>query len=67
VTKATNDFAVVRYGRSASAPEGVPYDPDRCAREVFGPNGNGVGKQCSRDNGHGPGRLYCHQHARMFK
>ena len=42
--------------------KGVGVEPDRCAE--FVPDGL-VMRQCRRRGGHGPGGVYCRQHAAM--
>lgn len=55
-----------RYGQWAGNPKGVAEQTDRCVFELFD-RGWGMGhfRQCSRKRGHGPGGLFCKQHARM--
>jgi len=53
-----------RYNKWTGCPKGIPYDPERCAWEIFGPRV--VSYQCTRKNGHGPDGLYCAQHAKMI-
>lgn len=55
-----------RYGVWAGNPRGYRYRPDNCAAEVL-PSGTWVYHQCSRRPGHGPGHLYCKQHAAKIK
>jgi len=47
---------------------GLPWDrrleePKQCVAVVWQPFVGGL--QCSRPRGHGPGGLYCKQHAKM--
>ena len=44
----------------------LPFYGDRCAYAVGGDPVR-VFNQCSRRPGHGPGELYCKQHARMVE
>lgn len=44
--------------------KGRPYIEDQCAAEVW-PDDWGP-FQCSHKNGHGPGGLYCKQHAKIL-
>lgn len=53
-----------RYGQCAYNEKGHPEDPERCIYELFGQY---IGRQCSRKRGHGPGGLYCKQHAKTAK
>ena len=55
-----------RYGVWAGNPRGYQYSPDNCAAEVL-PSGMWEYHQCSRRTGHGPGQLYCKQHAAKVK
>ena len=53
-----------RYGGWAGNEKGRPFDPRRCAAEVM----SGYHFfQCTRKPGHGPGGLYCKQHAKCVK
>lgn len=52
------------YGQWAGNPKGTPEDPDRCIAPVPGGARGIIYKQCSRKRGHGPGDLFCKQHAR---
>jgi len=52
-----------RYHRWAGAPAGHPYRPNQCAYEIW----QGFHSyQCLRKPGHGPGNLYCKQHAKIL-
>lgn len=58
-----------RYGQWAENPNGNPEDPNRCIAEVkiqwlFRER---TLEQCLRKRGHGPGGLYCKQHAKMVE
>lgn len=55
----------MRYGKWAGEPKGRPYQLDQCAWEVF--TNCGTHYQCCRKPGHGPGKLYCKQHAKGVK
>lgn len=54
------------YSEWAGNPKGVPEDITLCICEVF-PAHEWVSRQCNRKRGHGPGRLYCKQHARIVE
>jgi hypothetical protein len=55
-----------RYGRWVGNPEGVAENTEFCVADVW--HGVATGDtQCARKRGHGPGGLYCQQHARMFE
>ncbi len=51
-----------RYGMWAGCPNGVPEDITRCIAEIPSPP-SWQHVQCSRKRGHGPGGLFCKQHA----
>jgi hypothetical protein len=53
-----------RYGQWAGDPKGRPEDPERCVAEVAD-NVSNLFHQCSRYRGHGPGAVWCKQHAKM--
>lgn len=53
------------YGMWAGNPGGTTYDPNDCAMEITD-SVHWHWRQCSRKPGHGPGKLYCWQHARRF-
>jgi len=53
------------YGRWAGFPKGWPEDPKHCIEQVWGEQRGATGHQCQRKRGHGPGGLYCKQHAKM--
>ena len=61
------DLATPRthFAQWAGCPDGVPADPKRCNYEVF--PYRGLHYQCTRRKGHGPGALYCKQHATMLR
>jgi len=52
-----------RYGKRSSQPQGVAYDPARCAAAVWGQWRGMIEAQCQRRAGHGPDALFCKQHA----
>lgn len=52
-----------RYNVWGGNPNGVPYDPSRCAETVWD---NHLSHQCRRKNGHGHMGLYCKQHDPEF-
>lgn len=54
-----------RYGVWAGNPKGWSYVEDRCAYSVSTDRWYSV--QCSRKLGHGPGGLYCKQHAKKVE
>lgn len=61
-----NKYPKERYGAWAGDPKGHPYDPKRCAQEVW-PATMCYGwapYQCSRRNGYGERGLFCKQHAK---
>jgi hypothetical protein len=45
--------------------KGKPYDPKRCAKEVWPLAGWGS-RQCTRPSGHGDRELFCKQHAKRM-
>lgn len=52
------------YGAWAGHPDGEPEDKARCVKEVWSDvRGSWTPYQCTRKRGHGPGGLYCKQHA----
>lgn len=51
------------YGAWAGNPTGMKYREGDCAYDVWGGIGNIAGRQCNRKRGHGPGGLFCKQHA----
>jgi hypothetical protein len=55
----------IRYGERDSFRRGTPWQADRCAYEVSVPPWYIDQHQCRRKPGHGPGALYCKQHALM--
>jgi hypothetical protein len=55
-------YPLRRYGQWAGSPHGSPYEPSRCAYEVF-PD-RGIQYQCLRKAGHGPDALFCKQHGK---
>lgn len=53
-----------RYHRWGGDPHGTAYQAGLCAAEIWRNMGRwGENAQCSKKNGHGPGRLYCNVHA----
>ena len=58
------EAAAYRYSQWIGEPQGRDFDHECCAYEVSNPTG-WAGYQCSRKPGHGPGELYCKQHAQM--
>lgn len=62
--KTREDAQAHRYGKWAGNEQGWTYDLGRCAYEV--PDSSGwIYHQCSRQPHHGPGNLYCKQHAKI--
>ena len=55
------------YGRSDGMYRPVPYISWRCAWEVSEPPYYTYKHQCKHKNGHGPGGLYCKQHAKRVE
>ena len=55
------------YGVWAGRPQGDPYDPLRCAFEVFPVERGSMHHQCLRKGGHGKAGLFCRQHAKEVK
>ncbi len=56
-----------RYGQCSWNRNGDPEDPERCVDEVFPDwtrSCSWASHQCRRKRGHGPGGLYCKQHAK---
>ena len=48
-------------------PEGVPEDQTRCVEKVWAARYDSAPpRQCQRKRGHGPGGLYCKQHAKKL-
>lgn len=62
--KTKEEAAVCRYNEWAGNPKGYPFNPERCAYEVMQSGRGGLFFQCCRKPGHGPGELYCKQHAK---
>ena len=54
-----------RYGARAGIHAGNAYADGYCAYEVGAYAQWPIAHQCSRKSGHGPGGLYCKQHAKM--
>lgn len=61
--RTTEEAEQVDYKGSAEAyyPFVAGYGRDRCAWQ------HGMGHQCHGDPGHGPGKIYCKQHARIVE
>ena len=55
------------YGVWSGKPRGIPEDPERCAEEIMEAGSFGIGRQCSRRRGHGPGGEYCRVHGRQHE
>lgn len=53
-----------RYGEWAGNPKGFPEDVACCVEEVRAAGAWPHYHQCNRKRGHGPGGLYCRQHAK---
>ena len=53
------------YGSWAGNPRGHSEDPNRCIVQVWPRRGGWAPYQCLRKRGHGPGGLFCKQHAKM--
>lgn len=68
--KTLEEAQSIRYNKWAGNPKGYPYNHNKCAYEIcWRPTrsrGQWLSYQCSRKPGHGPGELYCKQHARMI-
>lgn len=60
-----------RYAEWAGNKDGVLYDSNKCAYEIFAtesyPVIHGPRRQCSRKPGHGPGKIYCKQHSEKVR
>ena len=55
-----------RYGKLRGGQRGTKAeDPTRCIVEIWPSTVWVSSYQCSRPRGHGPGGLYCKQHAKM--
>lgn len=57
----------LRYGVRASRPVGTPYTSERCAMPTWEQSRWPIEYQCKRKPGHGPGQLYCKQHATIVE
>jgi hypothetical protein len=55
-----------RYDVSGMTSLGNQYEGGRCAEEICDFKRRRF-PQCSRKNGHGPGKLYCKQHAKRIE
>ena len=55
------------YGRWAGFPEGHKYEEGKCAYAVWESGRGMLHHQCFRNNGYGPAKLYCKQHAKMVE
>ncbi len=64
--RTSEDAQKYRYGRRAGTP-GQSYKPERCAMVLWEQVRWPVEYQCKRKPGHGPGRLYCKQHAKKVE
>jgi hypothetical protein len=53
-----------RYRRWAGCPKGTPEDESCCIVSVADGGRSVLSHQCNRKRGHGPGGLYCKQHAK---
>lgn len=56
------EYPKERYGKWAGNPKGHPYNPTRCAYEVFTNNRGYIHHQCVKKRGHGPDELFCKVH-----
>lgn len=54
-----------RYGTWSGKPSGHPYDPTKCAAQVWAP-GEFVGRQCQNRPGAGPDGIFCRIHSRAL-
>lgn len=52
-----------RYGQWAGNERGTKEDVTRCIEEVWPTGRSIISYQCQRKRGHGPGGVYCRQHA----
>ncbi len=62
--KTKDEAKARRYAHSECSPEGVAFDPSRCAAQephVY------TFHQCLRSPGYGPDYLYCKRHAKMLE
>lgn len=64
--KTLEEARLYKYGCWAGNPRSLQYVEGRCACEVAY-RGGWRWCQCSRHNGHGPGGLYCKQHAKQLQ
>lgn len=62
--KTLEEAKAKRYHVWGGMPKGVPYQPGKCAAEVYSDH---LFHQCSRKHGHGPAGLYCVVHAKKIK
>jgi len=66
IPKTIGEARRYRYRVWAVNLNGLPYVEGRCAMEVHDDYGC-LFHQCSKKNGHGPGKLYCKQHAKKLR
>jgi hypothetical protein len=57
---------VRRYNAWVGNPRGCPENTSLCIAEVCDRGRSMIIHQCSRKRGHGPGKLYCKQHAKKL-
>ena len=50
------------YGNWAGNPRGTPYNPARCAANVYGSERGAIAHQCHKPRGFGQGELWCKTH-----
>ena len=55
-----------RYGVWSGNPQGHPEQIGKCIETIMSGSGfdSYIGRQCSRNRGHGPNGLYCKQHGK---
>lgn len=63
----SEEVAQHKYGRDEGIYKPAKYNPLRCAYEVSEPPYYIHSAQCLRKPGHGPGQLYCKQHAKKIQ
>ena len=56
-----------RYGVCPAQPDGVDYDPNKCAEEMLDLKAAIIRRQCTRMIGKGPDGLFCGRHAKQYK
>lgn len=54
------------YGQWAGDPEGQREDVNCCIATVWSQDRSCHSYQCQRKRGHGKGKLFCKQHAKMY-